>query len=134
MITGELKVQSLLKLINWREYNNELAIDTAVIGDSIVREFVVDGTATFSISGGLVHHFCNPWLLEELKLYLNIIIGSLGGNDLRSRSGVVLNTPQEVFSELKELMELLKSSGSNTYLVPLLAGSTEVLNAKTSLN
>ena len=59
-----------------------------------------------SISGGLVHQFCNPWLLEELKLYLNIIIGSLGGNDLRCRSGVVLNTPQEVFSELKELMEL----------------------------
>ena len=48
MITDELEVQALPKLINWREYNKAFAIDPALIGDSIVGEIIIDGTATFN--------------------------------------------------------------------------------------
>ena len=82
---------------------NKIAVETALIGNSIVYNIRLNGCSTFSLSGSVVNEFND--LLPTMKSYAKIIV-SLGGNNLSiyNESG---EAPESVLAQLKELVDAI---------------------------
>ena len=113
---GEINLESLNKTISWFRFNNGYHVDTVMIGDSILRNVIINGAVTMSISGGRVADYMNWEVLNILQTYRNVIIGSLGGNDLTNRQGVQLQTPQQIVERLELLQATLQQAGCSVFL------------------
>ena len=93
-----LQVKGVIKLSNgkhmhWNCFRNSYKVTTALIGDSIVRDICINGVCAYSIPGGTIEDFRRPEILLQLCPYQNIIVGSIGGNDLTTREGICLRNP-----------------------------------------
>ena len=105
--SGQINVRAFTKSIYWNEIRNGCPIESTLIGDSIVKNVTVSGITTYSIPGAQVFHFLEPEVLEVIAGYKNVIIGSLGGNNLRTRDGNQIMDPYEVIKEIDLLKQKL---------------------------
>ena len=85
----------------YTNFVNEVAVETALVGDSIVDNICLNGCSTFSLSGGVVNDFYD--LLPTMKSYGKIIL-SLGGNNL-SRYNEPGEEPESVLAQIKDLVD-----------------------------
>ena len=95
------------KIMHWNCFRISYKVTTALIGDSIVRDICINGVCAYSIPGGTIEDFRRPEVLLQLCPYQNIIVGSIGGNDLTTREGICLRNPVDVFNDFMDLVNLL---------------------------
>ena len=82
---------------------NEIAVETALIGYSIVDNNGLNGCSTFSLFGGVVNDFYG--LLPTMKSYAKIKV-CLGGNNL-SKYNEPGEAPESVLALLKDLVDAI---------------------------
>ena len=85
----------------YTNFLNEVAVETALVGDSIVDNICLNGCSTFSLSGGVVNDLYD--LLPTMKSYGKIIL-SLGRNNL-SRYNEPGEAPESVLAQIKDLVD-----------------------------
>ena len=103
-LQGRIKketVRGKSKEFLYTNFVNEVAVGTALVGDSIVDNICLNGCSTFSLSGGVVNDFYG--LLPTMKCYGKIIL-SLGGNNL-SRYNEPGEAPESVLAQIKDLVD-----------------------------
>ena len=91
----------------WNFFDNDVKIDIALIGDSLLRDICTNGMCVYSIPGEVVEDFLAPDVLDHLFCYKIVILGSIGGNNITTRSGKGAEKPDDVLKKTKLLVGLL---------------------------
>ena len=96
-------VRGKTKEFLYTNFVNKIAVETALIGNSIVYNIRLNGCSTFPLSGGVVNDFYD--LLLTMKSYAKIIV-CLGGSNL-SKYNEPGEAPESVLAQLKELVDAI---------------------------
>ena len=94
-------------------FANELEINTAVVGDSILNGICINNCVVYSLPGGVIADFHE--LLPTLQSYRNIIFCA-GGNNL-SHFGNPGETPRAVLAQLTNFVTALRALPRNPNVI-----------------
>ena len=102
--------------MTWNEIGNCTTVQTVLIGDSILKKIAVPEATTLCIPGAQIYHYLSLELLEFMGRYENVIVASLGGNNLRRRDGAFLMQATDVAHDLEILKLRLEEMGCHVIL------------------
>ena len=91
-------------------FENDIAIDTLLIGDSIADGIVADGMKTIAVPGGKIEDLVKVIADEEMSQF-NYFIIFAGGNNLHARSHVpsdIAEEPMAVYAKLQLLLSKVR--------------------------
>ena len=105
-LQGHIKKETVwgkTKEFLYANFVNEIAVETALISNSILDNIRLNGCSTFSLSGDVVNDFYD--LLPTMKTYAKINV-CLGGSNL-SKYNEPGEAPESVLAQLKELVDAI---------------------------
>ena len=94
-------------------FSNDIEIQTAVVGDSILNGICIDHCVVYSLPCGVINNFFE--LLPTLLLYRNIVFCA-GGNNL-SHFDNPGEAPEVVLEQMQDFVNALKAMNSNPTVV-----------------